>query len=119
MTGLTATELAILREILERLLPDRDVVAFGSRARGDHKPMSDLDLAVLGDSPMSLSERAAVEEAFSESDLPMKVDLVDWATTDASFRRLIERDAVPIRGASDPSRQTEKRYHRHTPSTRS
>ncbi|MBL8698109.1 MAG: nucleotidyltransferase domain-containing protein [Alphaproteobacteria bacterium] len=101
MTGLTATELAIVREILERLLPGRDVVAFGSRARGGHKPMSDLDLAVLGDSPMSLSERATVEEAFSESDLPMKVDLVDWATADASFRRLVERDAMTFRHTGD------------------
>lgn len=96
MIRLTAMEFAIVREILGRLLPGREVVAFGSRVRGDSKPMSDLDLVVLGDAPMSLSERAAIEEAFSESDLPMKVDLVDWATADASFRRLIERDAEPI-----------------------
>ena len=35
---------------------------------------------------------------FSESDLPYKVDVVDWATTSAAFREIIERDRVVVRG---------------------
>jgi uncharacterized protein len=96
MIQLSTDQLAIVRAILARHLPDRDVMVFGSRARGDARPMSDLDLAVLGAEAMDISVRSAIEEAFCESDLPMKVDLLDWSMTAESFRRLIERDAKPI-----------------------
>lgn len=31
-----------------------------------------------------------------ESDLPMKVDVVDWATTSENFRRVIAKDKVVV-----------------------
>jgi type I restriction enzyme S subunit len=40
-------------------------------------------------------------EAFDESDLPYKVDLVDWATTSESFRKIIERDRVVVKKVVD------------------
>jgi hypothetical protein len=39
-------------------------------------------------------------EAFDESSLPFKVDLLDWAATTSSFQDLIRRDGVIIRAAS-------------------
>lgn len=87
---------AIVRAILQQQVPGREVWAFGSRARRSAKPYSDLDLAVLGDAPLSLDEQAALSEAFAESDLPWKVDVVDWATTSEGFRRIIERDRVVL-----------------------
>lgn len=93
---------AIVRAILQRQVPGREVWAFGSRARRGAKPYSDLDLAVLGDAPLSLGEQAALSEAFAESDLPWKVDVVDWATTSESFRRIIERDRVVLQAGEPP-----------------
>jgi len=84
--------------ILDRHVPGREVRAFGSRVAGKAKPFSDLDLAVLGAEPLSASVLADVREAFRESDLPFKVDVVDWASTRESFRRIIEREFVPVRG---------------------
>ena len=37
-----------------------------------------------------------LREAFSESDLPMKVDVVDGAGVAASFRGAIEGDLTPV-----------------------
>ncbi|WP_291366558.1 nucleotidyltransferase family protein [Acetobacter sp. UBA5411] len=74
--------------ILNEIVPDREVRAFGSRVTGKAKPFSDLDLAVMGDEPLSLETRARLEEAFSESDLPWKVDVLDWALMDEGFLRL-------------------------------
>ena len=75
--------------ILQRLLAGYQVWAFGSRAEGRSKAYSDLDLVIVSTEPLPLALLAEVAEAFSESDLPWKVDLVDWATTSEVFRQRI------------------------------
>ena len=84
----------IVLEILRKHVPDHLVCVFGSRARGAAKRFSDLDLVVMGDEPLALSVWGGLKDDFSESDLPYKVDVVDWATTSESFRKIIERDRV-------------------------
>ena len=86
----------IVRDILQEHVPQHPVWAFGSRAKGSAKPYSDLDLAVITDEPLPLAVSAALNEAFSESDLPWKVDVVDWATTSARFRKIIEQAHVLV-----------------------
>lgn len=87
----------IVRDILRKHVPQYVVWVFGSRARGTAKLFSDLDLAILTDQSLLLDVSAALAEDFSESDLPYKVDLVDWATTAESFRQIIERDKVVVK----------------------
>ena len=86
----------IVRGILRRHVPGRKVLAFGSRATWTAKEYSDLDLAVLGDKPLPLDVASALAESFVESDLPFKVDVVDWASTSKNFRKVIERDYVVL-----------------------
>jgi type I restriction enzyme, S subunit len=86
----------IVSDILRRHVPHLDVWAFGSRARFKAKKHSDLDLVVVTDRPLPISLAAAIAESFSESDLPYRVDVVDWATTGESFRKIIERDKVVV-----------------------
>lgn len=94
----------IVRRILNEHVPSHEIWAFGSRARGRAKRYSDLDLAVITDLPLSSDIRAALAEDFTESDLPWKVDVVDWATTSEAFRKIIDRDKVVIRQGRTPSR---------------
>ena len=94
-------ELEIVRGILQRHVPERAVWAFGSRVQGKAKPYSDLDLAVIGEQPLALSIRANLAEEFSESDLPFKVDIVDWATTSERFRQIIRREYVVLQEQKD------------------
>lgn len=86
----------IVRSILQKHVPQYEVWAFGSRARCAAKPYSDLDLAVITDQPLPLKTSASLSDDFSESDLPWKVDVVDWATTREPFRKIIERDKVVV-----------------------
>lgn len=87
---------AIVRDILQRHVPQYAVWAFGSRAKWTAKEFSDLDLAIITDKPLPLSISAALADDFSESDLPWKVDIVDWAATSEAFRKIIERDKVVV-----------------------
>lgn len=87
---------AIVQGTLQKHVPQCEVWAFGSRAKWTAKPYSDLDLAVICDQPLSLAASAALAHDLSESDLPWKVDIVDWATTSESFRSIIARDKVVV-----------------------
>ena len=69
---------------------------FGSRATGRARPFSDLDLAIDAGRPLTLDETAVLREAFSDSDLPYRVDLVDWHAIDAGFRQLIASERLPL-----------------------
>jgi type I restriction enzyme S subunit len=51
----SSSEWQIIEEILMRVVPNHDVLAFGSRAKFTAKPYSDLDLALKGDKPISLN----------------------------------------------------------------
>lgn len=84
----------IVRDILQKHIPQHEVWAFGSRVKGTAKPYSDLDLAIF--SPLSAALSAALTDEFSESELPWKVDLVDWVTTSDVFREIIKREKVVV-----------------------
>jgi len=88
--------LQMVLEILQKHVPQYDVWAFGSRVKGNAKKFSDLDLVVISDSAIGLNVSADLSDDFSESDLPYKVDVVDWATTSESFRKIIETQYVVI-----------------------
>ena len=84
---------------LARTHPTHEVWAFGSRVTGSAKEFSDLDLVVIGEKPLSNAIHANLVDDFSESDLPYKVDVIDWATTDTAFRQSIQRSSVVVQRA--------------------
>ncbi len=97
---------AIVRSALRRHVPDRKVLVFGSRATWTAKDYSDLDIVIMGEEPLSLHAASALDEALGESNLPFKVDVVDWARIDEEFRRIIRRHGLVVqesgRGSEGP-----------------
>ena len=94
--AVSADHLRIVCDILQRLIPHCQVWAFGSRVTGTHKDYSDLDLAIITDAPLDITTSANVSDAFSQSDLPYKVDVVEWATTSESFRNMILQNKIVL-----------------------
>jgi predicted nucleotidyltransferase len=88
-------ELALVQEILASWLPHCEVRMFGSRARGNPKPYSDLDLVIMGETPTPLATLGQLQEAFASSDLPWRVDVVDWASTSPEFQQHIQTSSRP------------------------
>ena len=91
-----------LQEILNLLaeyLPDKRILAFGSRVRHTAKPHSDLDLVILDDKPTGLSRLGLIRDAFEASDLPFRVDLLDWQRLTPEFQQIILQTGISIQGA--------------------
>lgn len=93
---LDAESLAEVKRILAFHVPAVEVWVFGSRATGAAKRFSDLDIALQGDAPVAYRTLSKLKHAFSESDLPMRVDVVDWNSLDEEFRQAIAAQRVPL-----------------------
>jgi predicted nucleotidyltransferase len=93
---LDADSLAEVRKILEFYAPTLKAWAFGSRATGTAKRFSDLDLALEGEGPVEYQTISKLKHAFAESDLPIKVDVVDWHALDPEFRATIDKQRVRL-----------------------
>ena len=97
MIDLNPGQLSTVKAILAEHVPECEVRAFGSRATWTAKDYSDLDLAVVGEGPLDWRTLDRLKEAFEESDLPMRVDVLDWHGISDSFRKVVERDYVVLR----------------------
>ena len=89
-------EIATVNKILARHLGNMDYRIFGSRAKGTAKKYSDLDVVLLGNEPISLLTLSNLEEEFAESDLPFKVDIVDWQRITTDFQEKIKSEWIKI-----------------------
>ncbi len=87
-----------VRGLLRLHVPVAEVWAYGSRVSGGGHEASDLDLVVRNPGDLREETRALddLKEAFVESNLPIRVDVMDWARIPASFHREIERMHVVI-----------------------
>lgn len=91
----------LVLNVLRRHLPRSSKAwVFGSRATGRARRYSDLDLAIDAGRRLTLDEIARLREAFSDSDLPYKVDLVDWHDIDDRWRRVILAERVAFTRAA-------------------
>ncbi len=75
-----------------------EVRAFGSRVDWTAKDYSDLDLAVRGSGTLKTGVLGRLKEAFEESDLPFRVDVLDWHATSPEFQKVIEKQYEVIQG---------------------
>lgn len=87
-----------LQGLLDRIEPGWQVLAFGSRARFQAKPHSDLDLAIVAPQALSLAEMADLQDLFGASDLTFKVDVLDMAAATPAMRDEVMKSAVVLRG---------------------
>ena len=92
MINLDSKQFEIVANILRQFIPNKKIMVFGSRIKGTSKEFADLDLCVVGDQPLSSVELINLKEAFSNSDLPFRVDIVDWMKITQEFKDIIMQD---------------------------
>ena len=87
-----------LKALLREHVPDVEVWAYGSRVNGESHAGSDLDLVLRSPTLEPLGgEYLDLTEALAESNIPILVQVHDWARLPESFHREIERDYVVVR----------------------
>ncbi len=96
MIDLEPAVLQQLREILRQRVPGCEVRLFGSRVRGTARRFSDIDLALVGRAQIPVAELTQLRDAFAESDLPYRVDVVDWRAISPEFRRAVEEQGFEV-----------------------
>jgi len=90
MIDLEPSSIEEIKRILRKHAAGFQVWAFGSRIQGNAQRFSDLDLALIGPGKMDWRRMEELKDAFSESDLPIQVDVLDWHTLSELFQKIIQ-----------------------------
>ncbi|MDR2693715.1 MAG: nucleotidyltransferase domain-containing protein [Chitinispirillales bacterium] len=90
MVHVSEKEMNIITDILSKHAARFDVLAFGPRYNGTNWRYSDLDLAFVRDGGLDMDTRSRLADAFSESDLPFRVDIVDYNAASPEFRAIVD-----------------------------
>ena len=79
----------IVKQIVLKHIPKDNfaVFLFGSRAVGNAKPLSDIDIGILGPEPLSTIIKGDLESDLEESIVPYKIDLIDFYKVDKDFKK--------------------------------
>ena len=93
-------------KIVARHAPGAEVWAYGSRVTGGNHAASDLDLVLRHPADLQKSQPALgrLLQAFIDSDLPIVVDVLDWAGLPGAFQREIEKAHVVLPVAQGSTR---------------
>lgn len=87
-----------IKDLLKQVCPHVEIWAYGSRVNGHSHEASDLDLVAR--QPQHLMQVIrnfeSIREAFIESDIPIQVQIVDWARIPETFHAEIKHKYVVL-----------------------
>ncbi len=70
------------------------IVVFGSRARGDNITSSDVDIGIISKGEFNTKSLTLLREFIENSNIPFKVDIVDFSSTSEQFKREALKDVI-------------------------
>ena len=77
--GLSEKSMETIRAIYGAFPQIALVIVYGSRAMGNFREGSDIDMAIIADKPLSYDNLVQVAGAFDDSSLPYLVDVSDFS----------------------------------------
>ena len=97
---LPARYLQMLLPLLRQHVPQAEVWAYSRRVTDDYYEASDLDLVLRNRSNLNQASDGIIDlqEVLVESDIPILVQVVDWARIPVSFHAEIEVGYVVVLG---------------------
>ena len=90
MINLDRRSKAIIEALLAEYIAQGSLYVFGSRVSGESDKFSDLDLLIRSEKALPFPELLHLKDELEFSELPMRVDLLDWHKISPEFRENIE-----------------------------
>jgi predicted nucleotidyltransferase len=94
--ALSPAQRTLVRRLLDGVLPGAKVAVFGSRATGQARPFSDLDLLFIEPPRLTWAQRADLRDAFEACALPFGVDVVELDGLAEGMRARVLAEAQPL-----------------------
>ena len=78
----------IVKQIVLKHVPKDEfaIFLFGSRAVGNAKTLSDIDIGIMGTKPLPTLIMADLDSDLEESIVPFKIDLIDFYQVNKAFK---------------------------------
>jgi|SRR3989339_3027 len=95
---LDATTIEMIKKILFKYLDFKKDKAFifGSRATGNTRKFSDIDIGVRSEREIDTLLLSDIEEAFEESNIPYTVDVVDFSNISNNFKEVSMKKVISL-----------------------
>lgn len=97
--NIKSQHLELSKTILKKYINEKTIVwIFGSRVLETFKPFSDLDIALQysNNEPIPLKIVASIKADFVESDLPYKVDVIDYNSLSGKIKNNIDQNKIKL-----------------------
>ena len=90
MIAASSEEFEIIIKILNAHIKKGKVYAFGSRYKNNNRKFSDFDIAIDTGEKLSFEFLNLLKDAFEESDLPYRVDIIDYNNISDKFKKIVD-----------------------------
>ena len=90
MISVSSNEFDIIINILNTYIKKGKVYAFGSRYKNNNRKFSDFDIAIDIGEKLSFEFLTSLKDAFEESDLPYRVDIIDYNNISDKFKKIVD-----------------------------
>jgi predicted nucleotidyltransferase len=95
--AISAAEYKIIKTIFaETCNTDISILVFGSRTTGTHTPFSDIDICLKASKALPHALLSDLHRRFSESNLPYRVDLIDYHRLTPCFQKVINTHGINL-----------------------
>lgn len=84
------TDWLLIKTLIRKQCPNAQIIFFGSRSTQTADTFSDYDVAIKANEALSLLSLSNIKESLANSDLPVKVDVLDYWRLEKSFQKYLD-----------------------------
>ncbi len=81
-------------KVIEIFFPHAKIYLFGSRAKNINTAISDIDIAVDADKPITMTEKGQIISMLDALNIPQNIDLVDFQRAPESLKINILNEGI-------------------------